>query len=69
MSISSPLSYSLIKLRNAFVFPDVEPAIIIILYGLSGIYGHLLLWSSSLSLVTSSKSIIFVYFKNNISKT
>ena len=30
----------LIKSNNAFVFPDLEPPIINILYGWSGIYGH-----------------------------
>ena len=30
----------LIKSNNAFVFPDLEPPIINIMYGWSGIYSH-----------------------------
>ena len=39
-----------IKFNNAFVFPDPEPTIINIPYGLSGIYGQYLLCSVLFSL-------------------
>ena len=48
-----------IKFNNTFVFPDPEPPIINILYGLSGIYGQLLLCLVIFSLTYSSKFIIY----------
>ena len=38
--ILSMSGWLFIKFDNAFVFPDLEPPIISILYGSSGIYGH-----------------------------
>ena len=40
-----------IKFNNTFVFPDPEPPIINILYGLSGVCGQFLLCSVLFSLV------------------
>ena len=43
--ILSVSSWLCIKFNNTFVFPDPEPPIISILYGWSGIFGHIKLCS------------------------
>ena len=60
------ISCFFIELSNAFAFPYTELPVINILYGLSGIYGHFLLWSSLFSFVILSRLIIFVCYKNDV---
>ena len=67
LSIRSLLSFSFIKLRNAFVFSRPEPPVVNIFYGWSGIYGHFKLIFALFSFVISSKLSIFVRYKNDIS--
>ena len=50
-----------IKFNNTFVFPDQESPIINIPYGWSGTFGQFGLCSVLFSLVTSSKSTIYIY--------
>ena len=57
--ILSISGWCLINLRSAFNFPDLEPPIINILYGWSGICGKLC--SFMISPVTLSIAISFVY--------
>ena len=52
----------LMRLSNAFIFPDPEPPIINILYGWSWICSHFGFCAFILSLVISSKLIIRVFF-------